>query len=172
MGMHGKHHSEETKEKIRQSLLGKHRTGWKLSEETKKRQSECKKGIHVSEEAKRKISEKLKGRKLPKEVCIKMGESRKGENNPSWKGGISFAPYCPKFNETFKKRVREYYNNQCAICGATGRLHIHHVDYNKQTCCDGSKPRFIALCNVCHGKTNHNREYWREFFGSVKLYTP
>jgi hypothetical protein len=177
MTMRGKHQSEAMKAKVRAALLGKKRPGWKLSEGTKKRQGLAKKGIPKTEEHKDKIRKKLKGRKLPEETCLKMRASRKGENNPAWRGGISFSPYCPKFNEMFKEKVRAYYNYNCPICGKTQeqngrRLHVHHVDYNKQTCCDGSKPRFIALCDSCHSKTNHNRDYWRGFFGSVKLYTP
>ena len=175
----GLKHSEETKQKIASALLGRKRDGgWKLSEETRKRQSDARKGKPLSESTKKKISEKLKGKKLSKETCLKMGESRKGNRNPSWKGGISYLPYCPKFNETFKEKVRGYYNHICPICGTTqnknGRsLHVHHVDYNKQTCCDNSIPRFIALCDSCHSKTNHNRDYWRLFLGEhFKLFTP
>ena len=174
--MHGKRHTEETKRKISSSLMGHKGGGWSLSEETKNKQGAAKRGIPKTEEHKRKISEALKGKKLKKETCIKMGASRTGDKNPSWKGGKSFEPYCPKFNERFKNKVRGFYGNRCAICGISkeenGRnLHVHHVDYNKQTCCDGSKPRFVALCDSCHSKTNHNRSYWRSFFVESKLFT-
>jgi hypothetical protein len=173
-GMVGKHHSEATKEKIANALRGRRREGgWKLTEETRKKQSLARIGKPLSEETKRKLSFALKGRPLKEETKIKMGLSRTGDKNPAWCGGVSFLPYCQKFNDKFKKRVKDYYHNCCGICGSVGRLHIHHVDYNKMTCCDGTKPRFIALCNVCHGKTNHNRDYWRERLGSeFRLFTP
>lgn len=88
-----------------------------------------------------------------------------GEGHPNWQGGISFEPYCPKFNEGFKKRVRAFFDNRCVICGKpedeNGRaLSVHHVNYNKDTCCDDTIPMFAPLCLVCHSKTNYERERW------------
>ena len=54
--MLNKHHTEETKQKIREKSLGR-----KASEETKKKLSEIHKGIVPSAETKRKISEAQKG---------------------------------------------------------------------------------------------------------------
>jgi len=92
-----------------------------------------------------------------------------GNLNPNWKGGLSFEPYCFLFNKDFKERVREFWNRKCAKCGKTeienGRkLCVHHVDYNKDSCCDNAIPLFIPLCNNCHTKTNSNRNYWRKYF--------
>ena len=50
-----------------------------MTEETKKKISESKKGKHHSEEARKKMSESHKGRKLSEETRIKMSESRKGK---------------------------------------------------------------------------------------------
>lgn len=91
--------------------------------------------------------------------------SHKGESHYNWKGGISFEPYCPKFNDEFRERVRIFWQRKCGICGLTEednthRLHVHHVNYKKMACCDNIPPLFIALCNSCHTRTNHNREYW------------
>jgi hypothetical protein len=123
------------------------------------------KGKSKSEEHKQHLRVSLKGRVIPPEVCKKMGDSRRGENNPAWRGGHSYEPYCPKFNKAFKTKVRLFFDNKCAICGRTTKhkLDVHHVDYNKQTCCDNSKPRFVALCRKCHVNTNHNREYWANY---------
>ena len=92
-----------------------------------------------------------------------------GEHSPTWKGGISFEPYCILFNEEFKERVRAFFDNKCAVCGKTkednGRsLCIHHVNYDKKTCCNDSERLFVPLCMSCHTKTNHNREEWEEYF--------
>ncbi len=88
-----------------------------------------------------------------------------GANNPAWKGGISFEPYCPKFNKDLKRRVRAYFENRCMACGKTTEenqklLACHHVEYNKSACCDGEPVHFAALCQSCHARTNHNRARW------------
>src|SRR5208337_386546 len=40
--------------------------------------------------------------------CLAIWKSKNliGEKSPGWKGGISFEPYCIKFNKEFKERVR------------------------------------------------------------------
>ena len=90
-----------------------------------------------------------------------------GENNPQWKGGISFEPYCILFNDEFKERCREWWDRKCGICGVNEidneiKLSVHHVNYDKQTCCNTTIPLFIPICRKCHPKTNSNREYWEE----------
>lgn len=88
-----------------------------------------------------------------------------GPNASAWKGGISFEPYCSKFNEEFKERVREFWGRKCGISGITEKengkkLSVHHVNYNKMVCCDNTPPLFIPLSKSLHPKTNNNREYW------------
>ena len=89
-----------------------------------------------------------------------------------WKGGISFEPYCAKFNEEFKERVREYWDRKCITCDkdeiTNGRkLDVHHVGYNKETCCDDSKSLFIPLCRSCPMKTNFDEQFWEEKFKNI-----
>lgn len=85
------------------------------------------------------------------------------EKNPNWNGGVSFEPYCPRFNNNFKKRVRLFFGNLCVLCGATkeenkGRnLCVHHVEENKQTCCDDSPRLFVTLCSSCHAKVHRTK---------------
>ncbi|OEC84386.1 MULTISPECIES: hypothetical protein [Methanobacterium] len=92
----------------------------------------------------------------------------KGSKAAGWKGGISFEPYCHKFNEEFKERVREFWGRKCGICGKTEKenkikLSVHHCNYLKMSCCDlDIPPLFMSICKSCHGKTNHNREYWEK----------
>ena len=112
-----------------------------------------------------------------------------GENNASWQGGISFEPYCPKFNNKFRERVRVWFNYQCSNCEQPQndkKLCVHHVYYNKQACCEqnekgeyiytidneevkviGNPNKFVALCKSCHTKTNHNRVYWARYFEDI-----
>ena len=92
-------------------------------------------------------------------------EWMKGENAPGWKNGASFEPYCVKFNEELKEKVREKYGRQCFLCGKTEKenkrkLSVHHVDYDKKGGCNGKKLLLVPLCTSCHIKTNVKRDYW------------
>jgi len=112
------------------------------------------KGTHLSPEHRLKISKKNKGK-------------LSGPKHPQWKGGVSFEPYCPKFTKEFKERVRAFFNYTCVECGVaqgTRNLDVHHVNFNKKTCCDQSIPLFVSLCKSCHGKTDHNRVFWEYWF--------
>jgi len=165
----GKKRSEENCRKISEARMGKH-----LSEETTRRVSEakkgtpsCRKGATLSDETKAKLRESRIGTTASLETRLKMGEARKGEKNAQWKGGISFEPYCQKFDEPFKERVRAFFNRRCVECGGPEngkRLDVHHVNFDKQSCCNGAAPLFVALCVSCHAKTNHNREYYEKHF--------
>jgi len=111
------------------------------------------------------------GKKLSKNVNAKRCKScaSQGKYHPCWKGGISFLPYCEKFNDDLKERVREFFDRKCYICGKSEiennkRLSVHHVNYDKMICCNDMKPLFVPLCHSCHMKTNFNREFWQEFF--------
>ena len=103
------------------------------------------------------------GKHMSPETIIKVS----GENSVHWKGGISFEPYCPKFNKDLKKRIRAFFKNQCVMCGEHNwnghELSCHHVTYNKNMCCDGKQVRFAALCNRHHSMTNHgDRQRWED----------
>jgi hypothetical protein len=139
-------------------------------------------GRKHTEEERKKISDKAKGHKrcvgriLSEDTKNKIRESmigkKSGENCPAWKGGISFAPYCQKFNREFKNRVRAFFNNTCVACGKTHienkmNMCVHHVNYDKMVCCNNIKPLFVTLCMSCHSKTNFNVEYWEEHFTKI-----
>lgn len=86
-----------------------------------------------------------------------------GEGSPHWLGGLSFFPYCPKFSKGFKERVREKFDRKCFICGAreNGKRHsVHHIDYNKNSICNGKEWAFVPLCPSHHSTTNANRWHW------------
>lgn len=89
-----------------------------------------------------------------------------GEKNHNWNNGSSFEPYPLTFNQQLKDKIRVRDNFKCQLCGvpeleSIKRLHIHHIDFNKENC---NEDNLIALCNNCHTKTNSNREKWIIFF--------
>lgn len=100
-------------------------------------------------------------------------KSKLGERSPNWQGGLSFYPYCEKFNEDFKERVRAFDGYACVECGMTQEEHlkrynrkllVHHVAYDKQVCCNSERPLFVALCCSCSSKANGKREYWKKHY--------
>jgi hypothetical protein len=112
-----------------------------------------------------------RGTKLTPEHRRRISESERGEKNPRWKGGISFEPYCPKFDKDLRRRIRAFFEYRCIACGKhttenlsckgnIWQLSCHHVEYNKQACCDGKTVHFAALCLKCHALTNNDRERW------------
>jgi len=172
--------SEEWYRKQKESHLGN-----KASDETKQKMKAIKIGHVHSDETKKKISKSLSGRKLSEktrkklsnialerppisdETRKKLGDSHRGEKCYLWKGGISFEPYCPKFNNEFKERVRAFFDYTCPECGTSQngkKLCVHHINFNKKTCCDGTIPMFVPLCDSCHGKTQSRRDYWKQHF--------
>ncbi len=115
-------------------------------------------GKHPSIETIKKLSTALMGNKN----CV--GKLVR-ENNPNWKGGISFLPYCPKFNNRLKELIRQRDNYTCQLCNKSqekeGRkLSVHHIHYDKENC----NPDLIALCCGCNARVNWNREEYENFF--------
>jgi len=98
------------------------------------------------------------------------GYKIEGNKNPNWLGGISNNGYNWKFNDILKSKIRKRDNYACQNCGMTEeqhieeyyeKLHIHHIDYNKDNC---KKSNLIALCLKCNIKANYNRKYWMKYF--------
>jgi hypothetical protein len=109
------------------------------------------------------------GQKRSEEVKKKMSKSRSGSKHWNWKGGVKNLPYCPKFTEYVKERVRNHFKRKCYLCGKpetknnNKKLSVHHVNYDKGQGCSGTW-LLIPLCNSCHTKTNFNRDYWETYF--------
>ena len=169
----------ETREKLAKANIGR-----KDSEETRMKKARASTGRTLSQEARKKISDRMKKNNpiyMPG-VLEKISENKKqwhidhkgyedGPKNPNWNGGSSYYPYCPKFNEEFKNRVRAYFDYECVVCGKPEwknknhyHHHVHHVDYNKDACCDGQPVQFVTLCHSCHMKTNGSRSRWKKMF--------
>ena len=167
--MKGKKHSSETKAKIRAKMLG--RTSpmkGKPSPFKGKpgKPSPFKDGTYYrTPEAIAKMME------IRKKISIGRRGKACGEKSSNWKGGISYEPYCYKFNTEFKQRVRAFFDYRCIICGKhesenctrsgkLWKLSVHHVTYNKKACCDDNPSEFALTCMRCHTETNWNRESW------------
>jgi hypothetical protein len=170
-------------------------TGLKHSEETKKKMSETHKGIKPSprniealkrahegkplpEEVKKKISDSLTGKIQSEDTKQKRSMSLigklKGEKHPNWNNGSSFEPYCIKWNENLRERVRDFFGRKCILCKKheqheNQKLSVHHVFYNKKACCDDSERMFAPLCQSCHGKTNKtkNKDEWMKKISEI-----
>lgn len=143
-GMTGKHHTEKSKQKIRNTR----RARYTFADNPMY-------GKHHTQESRQKISNNHADFSL--------------EKHPQWRGGISFEPYCAKFDDDLKERVREFFGRKCFECNKiekenNRKLDIHHVNFDKMVCCNDIKPLFVPLCQSCHPKTNFNREYWEKYF--------
>lgn len=151
--------------------------GKKHTEETKNKMSIAKKGRKFSKEHRENISKALKGKKLPESVCIKMSKSKKGirpknyeemrknggfenmnhkkENHHNWKGGITPENHLLR-NSSMYKIWREAVflrdNFTCQDCGEFGGfLNAHHI----KSFAEYPDLRFIitngaTLCKGCH----------------------
>lgn len=89
-----------------------------------------------------------------------------GEKNPSWRGGISKLPYTQDWTADLKDAIRKRDDYSCQLCGVhqwdlKEKLHVHHVDYNKENC---NPKNLTSLCRSCHMKTNARRTEWKVFF--------
>lgn len=66
----------------------------------------------------------------------------RGKNSHMYDHGQTFYPYCEKFDEPTKERVRHFFGDKCVMCGATKednhnkRMDVHHVFIEKQSCCE------------------------------------
>jgi hypothetical protein len=133
--MFGKHHKEESKKKMSEKKTGVNHPnfGKHLSESTREKLSKSNK-ISYSLQSKEKLMErKIKSSKSHTGKC--------GVKSSNWRGGISFLPYCPKFNRSLKKNVRNFFGNKCVLCEKTRdengmEFIVHHVFTEKMACCE------------------------------------
>lgn len=143
----GKHLPEETRQKLSESLKGR---------------TSPNKGKKFSEELRNKLSLSHRGVKFPAERRQKC-RLRTGEKAGNWHGGISFLPYCHKFNDELKEQIRNRDNRTCQLCRVKEngeKLSVHHVHYDKENC----EPDLITLCRSCNCKVNKDRDYWESHF--------
>lgn len=86
------------------------------------------------------------------------GNYARGENNPNWRGGVSFEPYSPEFDKELKEQIRERDEYKCQLCGVHQEnlpraLDIHHIDNDKK---NDTLENLTSLCPGCHGLITGN----------------
>ena len=180
---YGKHHTEQTKDKIRRSLEesgANKRASDRMKIDNVMNDKEWVKnnfsgknnpryGKPLSEETKRKMSELHKGRKNSKEHNRSISEAKKElykdrTKNPNWQGGKSYEPYNIEFSKELKNQIRNRDNHICRLCKnpENGRtLNVHHIDYDKK---HNSPENLISLCLGCHNALQSDIETWKEIF--------
>lgn len=177
-GRLGTHHTEEAREKIRQSQLGKI-----VSEETRLKQSIAAKarfargdndfggnpfgiGSKHKLESLEKISKFQRGKKVP----FKPRPYMQGELCHFWRGGVAKTNDVIKHSREYKewrKAVFERDNYTCQWCFVRGeKLNADHI----KPFADFPKLRFMlsngrTLCVPCHKKTDTwgSRTLWRKY---------
>jgi hypothetical protein len=184
-GFSGRKHSKETKEKMslaqyenKNHFYGKRHSKQSIEKMVKSRNLKM-------DEIKIKLSKALKGKlvgnknpfygkkhseKVKKQISLKNSDGRfKMENNPNWKGGKSFEPYCivftdKKWRNCIYERDKDKFcwNPQCNGIGKKECL--HHIDYNKKNC---DLNNIIKVCNSCNSVANFNREWWEAFYKEI-----
>ena len=90
------------------------------------------------------------------------------EDNPNWRGGVSFEPYSAEWTNTLRETIRDRDSRRCVLCSKAGvdngrALSVHHIDYDKQ---NNESENLVSLCIACHISTNFNREYWKSLLGT------
>jgi len=128
-----------------------------------------------TDEALKQMSRSHTGIAQPEYVKRKISNTMKGANNRLWKGGLSFDPYTPEFNNNLKEQIRIRDQYKCQKCfrhqnelhaknGRKYKLHVHHIDYDKK---NSSKSNLICLCMNCHLQTQANREDWTNYYQKI-----
>jgi len=170
--MFGKHHSEETRQKI-----GKKSSEKRHTEKTKQKMRENNLGENnpmFGRTGKKSPRFGIKGElhpsfgTHPSEETLEKLRGKFGDKNPNWKNGASFGKYCPKFNNKKKEEIRNEFDRKCFLCGKeekdnitksgkVRKLSVHHIDADKEQGCNGKPFKLIPLCLKCHGKVHNHK---------------
>lgn len=153
--MHNKPHTKEGRENLKKAWIKRKEKGLDIP------WNKGKKGVQPSTR---------KGIKFPYRPRPKMrghipwNKGIIGEKSHFWKGGKSFEPYTTDWTKTLKRAIRERDHYTCQICEKESSICVHHIDYDKKNC---NPENLITLCQSCHTKTNHNRNYWINYFENL-----
>lgn len=93
----------------------------------------------------------------------------KGKNHPHFNNWSSREPYGKEFSPQLKEFIRNKYGRKCVECHHLEKqlgykLHIHHIDFNKQ---NNKFNNLVPLCRACHSQTNFNRVDWTKYFQNI-----
>jgi len=178
----GKRQTDESKEKNRQSMIGKN-LGKKRTPEQIENIRQGHLGLKPTPETKEKNRLAHIGKKRSIEACKNMCQSQiERYKDPKEREKTSQAQlhifsaldrliknkYCPLFTDKLREQVRIRDGYICHLCGriqlyTDERLSVHHIHYDKQNC----YPDLISLCRSCNLKVNHNRNYWENYFMNI-----
>lgn len=150
-------------------ILSQKNKGKKRTIEQRQRYSEAFIGKPKSEEHRQNLSKSQKGKRIGKNNHL-YGVQRFGEQNPNWQGGKSFEIYPQEFKR-IKKFIYERDNYKCQFPECTeihDRLHVHHIDYDKQ---NNNPENLITLGTSCHSKTNGKKKrlYYTEYYQNIMI---
>lgn len=122
-------------------------------------------GKHHSKETREKIGDAFRGKKIgpfSEKHRKNISKARKGrftgENNPHWKGGVSFERWGREFSHELKNKIRKRDGFKCQKCGKKedSRKHlVHHIDFNPR---NNSVKNLILLCRACHTDAHRGKE--------------
>jgi hypothetical protein len=176
----GKIVSEETKKKMSLKLSGEKNpnyNGKTITDEWRRKQYLAHKGKKHTETHKKNISLGGKGKKRSEETCNRISQAKRGANSYTWKGGISYLPYCFKFNTRRKRAVRIFFGNYCICCGKhvtenitkRGQCEhsVHHVDHDKEQGCNGKPFNLVPLCVKCHTRELGREQEYRNYINKT-----
>jgi len=171
---YGRHHTKESREKMRLAHMG---------------QVSPNKGVSCSEEIKQKIRKTLTGRKNgppTEEHRMKISEARMGHivteetrnklrlAHIDWDFYNEYGctrsqyPYGSNWTPKLRKQIAERDNFTCQMCHEIlpDKIATHHIDYDKN---NNESSNLIFLCKYCHGKTNTNRVFWEQYFIELQI---
>lgn len=173
---HGRKHSEKSRRQMSESLkrnstiIGGVRKGATHTEKAKRR---------LSEVAKRRFAVEphpMLGHVHSEQAKLAMSNGKKGKycgpENSNWRGGTSSKPYPFGWNNKLRSFIKKRDGNSCKLAferpdeNHGGKLHVHHIDYNKDNL---DHDNLITLCAGCHLRTNGNREYWERYLKSLLI---
>lgn len=105
------------------------------------------------------------GRRCPTCAII----NRTGPASSSWKGGISFEPYCEAWKDKeYKQDIKDRDGNKCLnpYCDSPDKndLSIHHIDFNKKNC---HPDNLITVCRSCNSRANKDRDWHKAWYQAI-----
>jgi len=134
---YGKHHSKETKEKMRQKRLGSHHSKNTIEEMSKNRsgKNNAMYGKHHTKITKEKIRLAQIGHIISEETRLKLKKNRRyqfGEANSMWKGGITPLNFAIRNNNKYLKWRKQVFKKDKYLCQEckkkkNNNLQAHHI---------------------------------------------